>query len=336
MTTIDRFCAEYHTFHGISEARARTQRNLLREFEAFAGVSSVEEADDGDLRAFLTHRLAEGDHVNTVRRKRGMILPFFGWCFDGRLVDAEKLMRMKRVKNPRGATGDSKPKPYTKNELRQFWVDLDAAYPINERILRRFTKGQRTRWANVWRSLMHAQVNAIVHLALHGGMRHNEIFLADIDEIHYDNEYLVVANAARKNKDAEVRSRHVPVTAGLESALREWLDLRPLALAFTRNRHTRPWVALEPHSFPGEPLTAKGFKKIMPSIGPGYELHRMRHTCATEWLRSGMPLEQVQRLLGHSRLQQTLAYAEILPGDLARHMGRSAVEFQTAVGRSAA
>jgi site-specific recombinase XerD len=40
-------------------------------------------------------------------------------------------------------------------------------------------------------------------------------------------------------------------------------------------------------------------------------------------LRAGYPLHEVQRILGHSRLQQTLAYAQLLPDDVVRTAQRN-------------
>ena len=39
--------------------------------------------------------------------------------------------------------------------------------------------------------------------------------------------------------------------------------------------------------------------------------HRVRHTTATDALRKGMPIEQVQQLLGHERVETTLEYAKV-------------------------
>jgi hypothetical protein len=104
LTTIEKFVRTYHPYHDISAGRATEQRKTLLAFEAHAGVP-IEQADDAHLRAFLAKLVADGLHVNTVRKKRGMIVPFYGWCFDERLVSAEVLMRVTRVKPPRGATG---------------------------------------------------------------------------------------------------------------------------------------------------------------------------------------------------------------------------------------
>jgi site-specific recombinase XerD len=44
--------------------------------------------------------------------------------------------------------------------------------------------------------------------------------------------------------------------------------------------------------------------------------HIFRHTAASLALQRGMPLEQVQRFLGHSRIQTTLRYAKTLQADV--------------------
>ena len=44
--------------------------------------------------------------------------------------------------------------------------------------------------------------------------------------------------------------------------------------------------------------------------------HRFRHTFATRALNKGIPLEQVQQLLGHEQLDTTLIYAKVAREDV--------------------
>ena len=39
--------------------------------------------------------------------------------------------------------------------------------------------------------------------------------------------------------------------------------------------------------------------------------HRFRRTMATEAINRGMPIEQVQRLLGHAKIDTTMRYAQV-------------------------
>ena len=44
--------------------------------------------------------------------------------------------------------------------------------------------------------------------------------------------------------------------------------------------------------------------------------HKLRHTAATNALRRGMPIEQVQKMLGHEKIDTTLIYAKIVCDDV--------------------
>jgi site-specific recombinase XerD len=74
------------------------------------------------------------------------------------------------------------------------------------------------------------------------------------------------------------------------------------------------------------------FMSIPTHVG-AWHYHRFRHTAATEWLRAGVPLEHVSKLLGHANLTQTLVYAELVREDVARDVRRAEADFVTAVGR---
>jgi integrase/recombinase XerD len=46
--------------------------------------------------------------------------------------------------------------------------------------------------------------------------------------------------------------------------------------------------------------------------------HVFRHTIATVLIRNGMPVEQVQRFLGHANINTTMVYAEVSDDDVRR------------------
>lgn len=70
-----------------------------------------------------------------------------------------------------------------------------------------------------------------------------------------------------------------------------------------------------------EPLSETTLAKTVKKLGEraginGVHLHRFRRTLATSILKKGMPIEQVQKLLGHSELETTLVYAKVNDEDL--------------------
>lgn len=55
--------------------------------------------------------------------------------------------------------------------------------------------------------------------------------------------------------------------------------------------------------------------------------HALRHFAATSWLRTGVGLDQVRRLLGHTSIAMTLRYSSLVAADLQRaHREAAAIE----------
>jgi integrase len=337
---IDQFRQQYQEFHRLSEARAGEQRRLLAEFEATLGGRGLLDATPDDLSAFAGALLARGLHVNTVRKKLNMIRPFYSWAFATDRIGADRYLKLKSVRNPRGSTGKTQPRPYTRAEIQQFWQALDEALPKlrprgpGSQALNRWLQG-RGPWRNLAKHAMRLQVEAIIHLALHCGLRRQEIYRLTVRDLHPENEYISVRYYKGHELDPD-RTREVPWTDEARTAVSLWLEFRAL-MRPERDAAERPWLSCYgPLTFNHAMSWDRFGELLLKKVGPGWELHRFRHTCGTEWLRSDMDLEYVQQLLGHANIQQTLAYAQILKSDVAARMRRSEADFTEAVTNRAA
>lgn len=335
-STIDSFLAWQRDFNGVAAARLRDQRKVLDELEAFTGAAA-EATTSVQFGAFLESLSASGYVPNTVRWKGNMIRPFFKWAWRAGLITAEDALRLADVPNPAGSSGSSTPRPYSRREIEQMWRDLDTTYPrTTDPMLRRWQRGT-SKWPRVWRHGAGLQSEAILLLALHAGMRKDEIFRSEIDDIHYDNDYLVVYGAAKGSSGGDYRQREVAMTTELRAAIRAWFDFRTLM----KLTHDRPWVVLNPRAHPNstipgslfDPMSERGMERVAKEIGRGYSLQRLRHTCATELLRAGVELENVSKFLGHASISQTLQYAKISPDDVARSTRRAEATFSKATTR---
>lgn len=311
---LDRFKREYELYHGLSADRIQRQQKCLREFADHAGRPLIE-CDGEQFGAWLSSLVESGLHVNTVRGRGNMIRPFFTWAYEKGLVTGDQLMSIRAVKNPRGSTSRSLPKPYSAKELAAWRTDLNERWPLLDDFKLRYYRDGRSGIRRVAPHSMHLQIEAIVGLALYCGLRRSEIFNLTIDDMHPDNAYVVVRQRGERATGKD-RFREVPHTRQSREKLTAWLDWRELL----NPGHEQPWISLatnQPEGVWKHPLRFERFKELLTTVGP-YRLHRFRHTCATHWLRAGMSLEQVSRLLGHSSVQQTLGYAEIVRDDLQR------------------
>lgn len=330
---LDRFESEYQDYHGLSENRKRNQRRVLESLARLASKSDPAFCEAGDVRTYLAKEVADGRHPNTVAKKLKMIRPFFKWAFDAGVVNGDTLMAIQSVKAPNGS-GDQTPKPYSLKELRQFRDQLDARWPLVEDMWwKRFERGQ-SRYKRVASEVMRRQIEAVVALALHCGLRQTEIFNLTLDDMHPDNAYVVVRQRAQVANGKD-KVREVPYTDSAREAVRAWLTIR----GNLRPPHDRPWIVAVCNVPEGDwlkPMSHDRFRELLRKcVGEGWRLHRFRHTSATAWLRAGVRIELVSRHLGHSRVTQTLGYAELVREDVQQAVEKNQRAFERLIGEEA-
>jgi integrase len=127
--------------------------------------------------------------------------------------------------------------------------------------------------------------------------------------------------AARHARPADRQRRDVP-----RALAHRQVALRPDPGDF-------PWLSLHGERYARTAIRWTKFGGLLLPLG--IELHRLRHTFATERLRAGMPLENLQKLLGHSTITQTLAYADITHEDVLASAARTEGVFERGLRREA-
>lgn len=332
------FCHWQRAYNGVSEARVKVQGALLERLERSLGGRAITSLESQDVELFLIQcDVAPSTTLKHIK----MLRPFWKWLYRGKHISAEQLMELQGVRAPRGA-GWGAPKPYTRADIARFWRELDDAYPwTSESDPLDRTPKRAEYWVRRWQEsgdpyffrqmvpyARRLQVEAIAALALFGGLRRVEIFNLTLEDMHYENAYVRVVGAA-KNPAAEPLVRAVPMVSHLKTALGNWIEFRAQVL---QPEHDRPWLAM----WRERALQPMGFSTIahlLDRVGDGYELHRMRHTCATERLRNGMPVETLQKILGHTNIAQTLRYSKIGVEDVLRVADQTNDRFAGALAR---
>ena len=159
---------------------------------------------------------------------------------------------------------------------------------------------------NPWK---YSRNKAILFLGLHAGLRRDEISNLRIEDVSFDQSFVFV----RKGKGG--KSRWVPMNRDLFEALSEWMQ--------HRGDQKDSYVFVSQR---GGKLSTQGIWHICCTIAQKAQIenfgpHVLRHTFAHDLTESGVPLQRVADLLGHSNLNYTRVYTRSSKKEL-----RSAVE----------
>jgi integrase/recombinase XerD len=140
---------------------------------------------------------------------------------------------------------------------------------------------------------------AMVVLLLRTGMRIGELLRTRVRDVTMEEQRIVIYEG-EKNQ----RGRVVYFSDDSKAALTAWIKERT------------PCSELLFYGLKGRPLSYQAarmmFEKYLDKAGlshKGYTLHCLRHTYATDLINARIPLECLEKLMGHSRLAVTRRYA---------------------------
>jgi integrase/recombinase XerC len=140
---------------------------------------------------------------------------------------------------------------------------------------------------------------AMILLLLRTGMRIGELLTTRVIDGNMEEQKVLIYEG-EKNQ----RGRAVYFSDDAKAALEAWIKER------------KQWYELIFYGLKGRPLSYQAarmmFIKYLDKAGlshKGYTLHCLRHTYATDLINARMPLECLEKLMGHSRLGVTRRYA---------------------------
>ena len=140
---------------------------------------------------------------------------------------------------------------------------------------------------------------AMIDVLASTGMRVGEMVLLNRDDINFAERECVVFGKGDKE-------RIVYFDARAKLHLQDYLDSRaddnPALFVTLRAPYERIQIGGVEHR-----LREMGKRLNIPKVHP----HKFRRTLATMAIDKGMPIEQLQRLLGHQRIDTTLQYAMV-------------------------
>jgi len=150
---------------------------------------------------------------------------------------------------------------------------------------------------------------AVLELFYGTGIRMGECRALDVDDLDLQKQTLFV-RSGKGRKD-----RVVPVPRKTLHAVDRYLhDARPLLLHDPKERAL--FVCRLGRRL-GVAMLGRLIKDYGTAAGiPRLHAHALRHACATHLLQGGADIAHVQRILGHSQITTTAAYAKVVIEDL--------------------
>jgi integrase/recombinase XerD len=136
----------------------------------------------------------------------------------------------------------------------------------------------------------------LIKTLFHTGARVSKFVNIRADEVFFEEQMILIANAKGG------KSRYVPILTTLAQELRTHLGDRTAGYLFETVRYARYSPRRIQQIIKETTADAQLIKRVYP--------HLLRHSVATTLLERGMPIEQIQKFLGHAKLATTQVYAE--------------------------
>ena len=140
---------------------------------------------------------------------------------------------------------------------------------------------------------------AIVEFLYATGVRISEMCALNREDVHINEREIIVFGKGAKEREVYL----TPISCMyLKAYLNERTDNNEALFVSARGDARR--------------LMPSGVQAMLRKIGKGVGVekchpHRFRRTLATNLLRKGMPLQEVQLVLGHTKVETTLIYCEV-------------------------
>ena len=140
---------------------------------------------------------------------------------------------------------------------------------------------------------------AMIDLLASTGMRVGELVKMNIADIDFQERQCVVFGKGNKEREVYFNAR---TKIHLQQYIEQRSDNNPALFVSLSSPHTR--------------LTISGVEVRLRNLGKRLGInkvhpHKFRRTLATMAIDKGMPIEQVQKLLGHVKIDTTLHYAMV-------------------------
>lgn len=233
-----------------------------------------------DLRGFMEYLEAKGLAEGGIDAHYRALKGVFGWAVKDELLDRNPTARLERIKKP-----------------QRLMVTLGG-------------EEYRRMLAAARKSPFRDRETAIVVTLFDTGLRLAEVASLTVEDVRFADGLIRVIGKGNKE-------RVVPLGQMASEALDRYI-----------RKSRKPRHAFTQHVFlsrTGEPLTRSGVSQVLADLAQQAKVprahaapHAFRRAFAVNYLRNGGDVFSLQHVMGHSNLDMTRRYVNLLPEDLAK------------------
>nr|DAS05725.1 MAG TPA: SITE SPECIFIC RECOMBINASE XERD [Caudoviricetes sp.] len=264
----------------LSDRTLEYYKTTLVNFAKAVNKSFVEMTDN-DIKIYLAKKQFE-DKVTpvTVNNIRRNISSFYSWMQEQEILLKNPSKKVKKVKEP--------------VRRKKAIDDIDIEMMRNAIMNLKSSKNKHGK--------IGAKRNrAIFELLLSSGIRIGGLVNLKTSDIDLENRTAITVEKGNKE-------RIIYFDASTELALREYLEIRQI----TEKSGDKLFLST---MHPYKPLEISGAEILIRDIGRSLGIekihpHRFRRTFATRASKRGMAIEDVQRLMGHKKIETTQIYID--------------------------
>lgn len=285
-----------------SQANQQTKDNYKRHMkmlqEELGSTMPVTEILEQDIRDFCFRKdLAPATQASYLRHYK----VFFRWLHEKQIVKKNITKDIKASKPPQNISE----KTITKEQLEEIFKAFDE-----------FTKENVADGFITKPHQMRDWFKPMISMFYYCGLRAKEGVNLTWDNVDLKSGYIRVIN----KKGASTKSgkdRTLPIRKELKPILKKWHK----HLGKPKDGYVFPSATgMNRFQKMNAGAVSRSFKKFVreAELQESITLHGLRHTCATELLRKGVPINQVSSFLGHSSVEVTQIYEHLDETDLKR------------------
>lgn len=276
-------------------------KRLRRCFFPLFGEKPLSELSAWSIEKWRSERLKSGKKPSTVNRDLSILKAALSKAVEWEILTDHALRRVKPCRvDQKGIIRFLSPE----EEARLYWA-LDQR---EEQIRSNRHNGNQWRLRRGYPSLPNLRVLTFVDhvkpmilLSLHTGIRRGEAFHLRWEDVDFDHKNLTIHGSTAKSG----HTRHVPLNQTSMWALGAWWKQKgnPISGVIFPGENGQPLTDIK-HSW----ATILTMASIIE-----FRWHDMRHHFASRLVMSGVDLNTVRELLGHTDLKMTLRYAHLAP-----------------------